>query len=50
MTECKHEFAYDYQLREFVCLKCGHVLTREEKRAALEYANALRRREEANEV
>ena len=49
MTNCKHEFVYNDQMREFVCNKCGHALTKEEKRYALEYANALRRAEEANE-
>lgn len=47
LAGCKHEFVYDRQLSEAVCLKCGHVMTKEEKRAALEYANALRRQEES---
>ena len=49
MTDCKHEFAYSELHREFVCKKCFHVLTEEEKQEALEHANAMRRREEAIE-
>ena len=49
MNDCKHEFAYDELRREFVCKKCFHVLTKEEKREALEYANALRRADEIKE-
>ena len=46
MTDCKHEFVYDELRREHVCKKCGYVLTKEDKMALLEYANALRRAEE----
>lgn len=46
--KCEHEFVYDEQRRQAVCKKCSHVLTVEEKHAALEYANALRRAEEAD--
>lgn len=46
MTDCKHEFVYSELRGEFVCQKCFHVLTEEEKREALEHANALRRAEE----
>ena len=48
MADCKHEFVYDWDCNETVCQKCCHVLTKEEKRYSLEYANALRRTEEAN--
>ena len=48
MIDCKHEFVYSELNKEFVCKKCFHVLTKEEKRTALEYANALRRAEEAD--
>lgn len=41
MSECKHEFVYNYQLGEAVCLKCGYMVTKEDKKAALEYAMAL---------
>ena len=50
MTDCKDEFAYSELHREFVCRKCFHVLTKEEKREALEYANALRRSEEKKDA
>ena len=49
MANCKHEFVYDELHREFVCRKCFHVITKEEKREALEYANTLRRTEEAKD-
>lgn len=41
-----HDFIYDYSVNEFVCRRCGHVLTKEDKQKSLEYANALRRLEE----
>lgn len=47
-AECEHEFVYDELQGQYVCEKCGYVLTADEKRAALEHANALRRAEEAN--
>lgn len=46
MADCKHEFVYDELLGEFVCQHCGYVLTKEDKRYALEYAMALLREEE----
>ena len=46
MADCKHEFVYSELHREFMCRKCFYVLTKEEKREALEYSNALRRSEE----
>jgi hypothetical protein len=49
MPKCEHDFVYDELHRQLVCRRCGHVLTAEEKRYALEYANALRRAEEENE-
>lgn len=48
--ECEHEFVDVPYSGQIICKKCGHVLTAEEKRAALEHANALRRAEEAAEV
>jgi hypothetical protein len=50
MNRCEGycDFYYDENIREHVCRKCGYVLTKEDKRAALEYANALMRAEEAN--
>ena len=48
MCEGYCDFYYDENVGEFVCRKCGYILTKEDKRAALEYANALRRAEEAN--
>ncbi len=44
--ECEHEFTYNEQNSESVCVKCGYVLTKEDKRAALEYAMSLMRAEE----
>lgn len=46
MTDCKHEFFEVPYTGKIVCRKCGHILSKEEKREALEYANALRRAEE----
>ena len=46
MTDCKHEFFEVPYTGKIVCRKCGHILSKEEKRDALEYANALRRAEE----
>lgn len=45
---CEHEYAYDELRGRYVCKKCFRVLTLEETRAALEYANARRRAEEAD--
>ena len=46
---CEHNFIYDEARGEIVCKECGHVLTAEEKRYALEYANNCRRAEEQRE-
>ena len=48
MANCKCEFVYDELHGKIVCKKCFRVLTEEEKRELLEYANALRRAEEAD--
>lgn len=44
-----HDFFYDYGINEFICRRCGHVLTKEDKQKSLEYANALRRLEEEDD-
>ena len=43
---CKHEFVYDEQIGEAVCRKCGYVITKEDKRKALENAMNLLRADE----
>lgn len=45
--DCEHDFVHDL-VPSLVCKKCGHVLTKEEKREALLFANAKRRAEEEN--
>lgn len=46
--DCKHEFVYDEQIGEAVCRKCGYVVTKEDKQAALEYSMAMLEAEEAD--
>lgn len=47
MTNCKHEFAYNEQLGEAVCTKCGYVVTAEDKKEAIAHAFKKMRWEEA---
>lgn len=47
MPDCKHEFAYDELHNCIRCKKCLRVLTAEEKRKLLNFANEIRRAEEA---
>ena len=49
MADCKHEFVYDELHLEIVCKKCFHVLTKEERREALEYGMAMLRADEIKE-
>ena len=48
--ECEHDFTYNEQIGEFACVKCGHLLTKEEKRYALEYAMTLMRADEGGGI
>lgn len=48
MSDCKHEFVYDELHGQAVCEKCGYVLTKEDKQAALDYGMAMLRAEEAD--
>ena len=48
MCSCYCDFYFDENIGEFVCSKCGYVMTKEDKFEMLEYANALRRAEEAD--
>lgn len=49
LGNCKCEFVYDELHGRIVCKKCFRVLTAKEKRELVEFANALRRAEEAKD-
>lgn len=40
-ADCKHEFVYDELHGQAVCVKCGYVVTKEDKRAALDHSMRL---------
>lgn len=46
IPECKHEFVYSELQNEFVCKNCFFVMTRDEKRELLTFANNKRKAEE----
>lgn len=47
MCEGRCDFQYNEDTNEFVCCKCGHVLTKEDKQLSLQEANALLKLDEA---
>ena len=41
MADCKHDFVYDELHEQAVCEKCGYVVTKEDKKAALDHSMRL---------
>lgn len=49
MNKCKHVYVRDKDNTEFICKKCGHVLTKEEKQKELKEFFEQYEKEENNE-